>query len=181
MNKALLVLALLACIALASCVRKCNGCQEGEIRFAGFDSTSLEQVIVKQYSRGSGFNDLIDSVSIFLSEDTSRLYYYDTINRFVSWTAFGIYWPKTPGRSVRFLTSDYEYEIDVPNAGKVFRIGDMICAEAKSSCSGGTSGASACLCVNALEFYRLNGMEVYTNHGGAVYCSTCRPDITLQR
>jgi hypothetical protein len=179
MNKILPLLVLLAGAAFfSSCVRKCTGCQRGKISFTGFDSASLEQVIIKQYSAGSGFGDLTDSVTIFLSKSTVPIRYYDTVNKFVEWTPPIGSWP---ARQHGFLSSGYEYEIAVPNAGKVFRIRDIVCSDAKSACSGGTSGASACVCTNSLEFYRLNDVEVYTGSSGAQYCSSCNPIIKLQR
>ena len=178
MNKILPLLVLLAGVAFfSSCVRKCIGCQQAEVRFIGFDSASLEQVIVKQYSAGNGFSDLTDSVSIFLSTSTDALRYYDTVNKFVEWRPH----VSRSGNLVNYLRSGRDYVIEVPNAGKVFRIRDMVCSDAKSSCSGGMSGASACLCTNSLESYRLNYVEVSTGSSGAQYCSSCNPDIKLQR
>jgi hypothetical protein len=84
MNKTLTYLALfLVGIALASCKKKCINCMQAELRFIGFDSSSLEKVVFKKYSIGSGFNNPIKSATIYLSKSKSRLSYYDTVNKFV--------------------------------------------------------------------------------------------------
>ena len=182
MHYRLLLLAAIFMVAISSCVRKCTNCQSVELSFVGYDSASLEEVIIKRYTKGSGLHNPIDSVDVFLSKANVPVSYYDTTNKSIRWPSTSVYWNGNTGRPITILAlAQYDYEIKVPNAGKVFRLTDIRCADEKSSCSGGMSGAGACQCMNALEAYKLNDSLINTGSTGAVYDFSYYIQVKLPR
>lgn len=140
-----------------SCNRPdCSGTGHGELEFSGFDSASLEIVVVKKYNAGSNFNHPTDSAIYRLSQSSTRVYYYDTVNHFVAWHS---------SYSASILPNQ-EVSVEVPNIGKTYHIKDLTSSNSKNERVGGfmqSGGSDSKKCYNFVESYNLDGTTIATN------------------
>jgi hypothetical protein len=135
-------------LCIAGCTRdiKCQqGYNQATIGFEGFDSASLEQVVVSRYN---GYNQKTDSTIYLLSASPTPLTYYDSAHRFVEWPY-----------DVRMLPGE-DWEVRVPRAGKTYRITGFSSSEGtvKESFMGNDQ-----VCFDVVTGYYLNGNYMPTD------------------
>ena len=130
-----------ASVFLAGCCTMvyCVGIDDmDEIWFYGFESKmELDTIVVKKYARNSGFAKLLDDPVVFRHENMQTNSDFQIV--------------RLPER----LKSDFDYKIEVPAAGKTFKVSDFV--SKKKQCNTGF------LCIdyyNALESYRVDGALV---------------------
>ena len=148
--------------ALHGCCKK-KACQSDNIPARlwvfGFDSSDLARVILKSFDRGSNFTIPRNTYEILLSDYKDRPY-GDPLN----WdsTHTRIVWPADQS-----LSYNYEYIVELPNAGRVFKIKDFTRTDGQSKYCG--SRASD-YCYEVITSYNLNGIiyntyETKPNYG----------------
>ena len=116
----------------------------GTIYFIGFDSASLEKVVISKYN---GYNQKVDSTIYLLSNSPTRLTFLDTPHKHVIWPYHEDIYPG-------------DWEVRVPNAGNTYRISGF------SSTSGSVEQSflgNDEECFDVVTGYYLN--SVYTSTG----------------
>jgi hypothetical protein len=128
----------------------CSGGGWAYMFFTGFDSASLERVVVVR----SDGQKVLDSNIYLLSKSSNPLRYHDSTQKFVDWPY---------ADSVRLAS--VPFEVRVPNAGKVYHVGGIVL-------SNGTVHESFMgndeVCYNNVTSYYLDGKNIETglNSGG---------------
>jgi hypothetical protein len=156
--------ALVTIISLWSCKPYCNGCQGGFLSFRGYDTNSLKRVIIRRYAPADSFRNMVDVQELHMNTADYYKQAYDTTLGYVSWVS-------NQSAEFRNINKYYDYEIEVPEAGKKYRIDNMVCSEEKSKES----------CLNNMESYSLNDSLIKANDAGMTTCNYCKVNIMLQR
>ena len=161
------LIVLFPAILFTSCGhKKCKGGASAGINFTGYDSTSLEKVVLKTFPAGNNFSSPTSVTEYYLSK-----YPYKPIKRYNNF----IEWPYDI-----IMAPGSDYEIDVTNTGKKFRITEIVGTDANSWC-GQSNGAQACYCYNDVSSYKLDGVTIETGKTGGSDCQSCRAYVTLTR
>ena len=128
-----LLLVFLGCVLFSGCRDTPCGKSEAAVGFVGFQDQELDTIVFQRYVKGSQFASLKDSL-IFIR---GAMHYYrkgDTV--------------LLPyGESN--LTSELDYRIALPSAGKIYRIQEIY----EPQTSGGNRRA---YCINPIRSYRVN-------------------------
>lgn len=158
------LIALVSILFLWSCKPYCNGCQSGYLSFRGYDTNTLKRVIIRRYAPADSFRNLVDQTELHMNTADYYKQAYDTTFGYVSWVS-------NQAAEWRYVNKYYDYEIEVPEASKKYRIHSMVCSEEQSKES----------CLNNLESYMLNDSLIKANDAGLTTCNYCKVNITLQR
>ncbi len=150
------LLAFITVLFVACAKVKChNEYRSPALAFEGFDSTSLNIVIVTQYSTNGNFSNVIKRDTFRLSDNAYALRVYDTAHGYVDWPF-----------STKLLEGS-DWQIDVVALNKRYRISGFEFTDEYSKYP--HSSADGDVCYNACTGYYLNGVYTSTGQTNATY------------
>lgn len=119
-------------------------CGQASANFAlvNFTDTESDTIIFRRFARSGNFNELKDSFVISRDANTNFQRMHDTVL-----VLFSI-----PNRksSLEAITSDYDYEIYLPNTNRLYKISNV-----EEEMQYGSGGGKT-YCINPITSYRLN-------------------------
>ena len=121
-------------------------CTRAGSQFAliGFPASETDTVVVRKYVKASAFSSLVDT---FLLNSQNSSYYLSNDTLEIS-SSYG---------TGHGLTSDFDYEITLPKAGKTYQL-TKITEEIRSIRTGLSMKKVGC--INLIKSYELNGQQV---------------------
>jgi len=138
--KSSLILLSLICTLISACEYHCTNTSPN-IAFVAFPEDQTDTIVVKRFTKGSNFSNLIDSRQI----DKFNSSFQKINDTLTVWIAYGL--------EVGFV-SRYDYEFTLPSTGRQFRISDI--DEPQRTLKKGLFSTTKEGCINSINSYRVN-------------------------
>jgi len=137
--KKLLIFCMCSYSIFLSCEYSC-GEAELSISLIGFTSNETDTIIVRKFSKSTGFSTIIDT--FLLNEKNSG--YYLTNDTLEINASYG---------TDNGLLSRYDYEIYMPESNKLYQVSEIM----ENYRSESNSGCKKEYCLNSITSYKVNG------------------------
>jgi bisphosphoglycerate-dependent phosphoglycerate mutase len=124
---------------LPSCMQTCAEV-ELSISLIGFTSNETDTIIVRKFSKSTGFSTIIDT--FLLNEKNSGYQLQNDTLKIIA--AYG---------TDNGLLSRYDYEIYLPEGNKLYQVSEIM----EDYRSESTSGCTKEYCINSITSYKING------------------------
>ena len=125
-------------LILPSCSQTCSEA-ESSLSLIGFASNETDTIIVRKFSKSTGFATILDT---FLLNKTNTS--YNLVNDTLQ---IGVHFG--PGHG---LLSGYDYEIYIPENNKLYQISEIV-----ENYESQNVGCKKVLCINSIASYKING------------------------